>query len=163
MWCVQVCVGGRGGEGFKFYQPTWPLRCHGNLSLSGSPVDLGVSEGKLTPSWPPALIEAELRDPLDEGTIAFLALTPWASRLNLKNQYFISGSSQKYLGGPAGVSLPLGILSQGLKAGGKCPPNGGGIFHGLRFPVSLTPCFVRDLSWLLSFLRIFQEAGCRLS
>lgn len=76
--CQQAC-----GEGIKCYQFTWPLRCHGNQSCIG----LGVSEGKS--SWLTALIQAGLRAPADERTIAFLALTPQASRTEPQESIFL--------------------------------------------------------------------------
>lgn len=76
--CQQAC-----GAGIKCYQFTWPLRCHGNQSCIG----LGVSEGKS--SWLTALIQAGLRAPADERTIAFLALTPQASRTEPQESIFL--------------------------------------------------------------------------
>ena len=76
--CEQAC-----GEGFRCYQPTWLLGCHGNQSCIG----LGVSEGKSF--WLAVLIRAGLRAPADEGTIAFLVLTPQASRTEPQESIFL--------------------------------------------------------------------------
>lgn len=54
LWCVLSVGSEEGGKGAGF--KSWPLGCHGNLSLSQSLGDLGVSEGRLITSWLTALV-----------------------------------------------------------------------------------------------------------
>lgn len=141
-------------EGFKCDQQTWPLGCHGNLSLDQSPVDPGVSKGK--PSWLAVLIKPGLKAHPDKETLAFLALTPQISRTEPQESIFLFLAR----GGSLSADLQAYTCPLKLKADDKQMPPELRTFPRHPFTVSL-PLLL--WYWIHCSLLHFQKIGCRLS